>query len=164
NPRNRLLRFKDHCVREIEFPRDSRLVSQDWYLRVLPSQTLRRRPSISLNDAEASKFQYGAALYQYGTEVEIPDLFLSSITNGILYPCDFLVLSRDNHILLESELASNEILEASGIFDHLLWRRLKHVPGTYCLLTTSWAGGYYHWLIDALPRLAVIEQFPELHS
>src|SRR5262249_36950003 len=66
NPRNRLLRFKNHCVKVTEFPRDSRLTSQDWYLKVRPPQTLRRGPSISLNDAEARRFQHGAALYQHG--------------------------------------------------------------------------------------------------
>ncbi|HLX68000.1 MAG TPA: glycosyltransferase family 61 protein, partial [Verrucomicrobiae bacterium] len=58
-----------------------------------------------------------------------------------------------------------DILDANGIFDVLHWPSPKIVGGEYCLLTCPCADkNYSEWLLGNLPRLSLIEQFPELKS
>ena len=42
-------------------------------------------------------------------------------------------------------------------FRRRLPRPDRHFPGTATSLLTLWADNYYHWLIDALPRLGVLQ-------
>jgi capsular polysaccharide biosynthesis protein len=92
-------------------------------------------------------------------------VFFASLTKGKLFSEDFLVLSENNHILFESALLKQDVLEKNGILDRLWQPTSRPVSGTYNLLGTPWSGTfYYHWLLDALPRLSLLEELPEFRE
>jgi hypothetical protein len=165
NPRHRLIKIKDHCRETTRFPRNDERGSQDWYLKVRSPETIYRAPSIGLNEEDEAKFRDGTLRYQFGNSLDIPEVLLACLSNARLYSGDFLVLSSDDRILIESALSTDEVLEKNGILDTLVRPSLRRVCGEFCLLASPWSNTYYyHWLMDALPRLSVIEQFPELKT
>src|SRR5207237_1054714 len=67
-----------------------------------------------------------------------------------------IVVSPDNRVLTETAWAK-ERLELSGIFTRRLPRPVR-VPGTHAALISEWSENFFHWLLDALPRLAVLAE------
>ena len=48
-------------------------------------------------------------------------------------------------------------------FSHRLFRpSARRLSGDYRLLANRWTNGHYHWLMDTLPKMSVIESFEEL--
>ncbi|MGD1085712.1 MAG: glycosyltransferase family 61 protein [Verrucomicrobiota bacterium] len=39
--------------------------------------------------------------------------------------------------------------------------RPTHLPGNWTSVVAQWGQGYYHWLMDALPRLTLLPEFPQ---
>src|SRR4051794_5358000 len=58
NPRKRVARARDCCTVVTELPTNSRTV-EDWYLPVREAETVKRRPSVCLDEIEAEKFRHG---------------------------------------------------------------------------------------------------------
>lgn len=165
DPRHNLFKFKDHCREVPAIPVGNRSDSQDWYLEIRAGETIRRNMSIGLNEAEESKFRAGTLRYQFGCVFNIPPVFLGCLHAAKIYSRDFLVLSSNDRILFESALSEPKILEANGILERISRPVPKPRPGQYCLLASPWSNShYYHWLLDALPRLSIIECFAELNS
>jgi hypothetical protein len=165
DPRRRVVKITDSCRQVAAFPIEENQDAQDWYLRVRRPEILFRTPPIGLNHEDLVKFDAGARRYQSGNRCEIPEVFLACIHGARIESRDFLVRSAANRILFESALSDREVLERNGILDTPLRRPARSMPGSYCLLASPWSPAYYyHWLLDALPRLAVIEQFEALQS
>lgn len=73
-----------------------------------------------------------------------------------LASADGLVLTHDD--LLASESAWDQAkLEASGLLGRRRLPRAQTLPGRHASLISQWCGAYYHWITDALPRIAVLE-------
>ena len=52
-----------------------------------------------------------------------------------------------------------------SVRDDAAWRAwrlppVRRLEGNWTSLISRWSGGYYHWLMDVLPRLAVLSEFP----
>lgn len=163
-PRKKVIGCKDHCRILERFPVRSGSIAEDWYVPVRPAETVHRLPSICLNEDEAARFRVGTMKYQNGDRCEIPEVFLACFHNARLEGRDFFVLTRDNQIVFESTLGSQELLEKNRILDTLIRSTTKKLSGTYVLLSHSWAFGYYHWILELLPKLSLIENFEELGS
>jgi hypothetical protein len=164
DPRRTVVRFRDHCVRVDEVPTGAG-VSIDWYLTIRPSEIVRRKPSIVLDDEQAELFRRGSAPYQYGETSAVPEVFLAGLCNATIHGANFIVLSEDNHIMLESALSRQDVLEASGLYYEIVPAKRQHFAGNYCLLASPWSSfAYYHWVMDALPRLSLIEQAGEIRT
>jgi hypothetical protein len=162
DPRGKIVTLKAHCAQIDQFPEDISTAPADWYLPVAPSETVQREPSISLDASQAAQFRAGTERYQSGDRFEIPELFLASASGAKILRQGLITTSRDDDIFVDSAMCKPEVLEAHGLLD-ALWRpRSAPSRGTYCLLGTPWASGYYHWLLETLPRLALIERFPAL--
>ena len=60
----------------------------------------------------------------------------------------------------QKELAYNNIFFKAGyavILKHLLSGRLAIINRARAIITDGWSNGYFHWLMDCLPRLVVLE-------
>jgi capsular polysaccharide biosynthesis protein len=162
--RTKVIKFKDHCRVIDRFPQSAESIREDWYLRVRSSETIQRQSSICLYESEVARFRAGTAKYQNGDRCEIPEVFLACFHDARIEGRDFLVLTQENQIVFESALSSQDILEENGILDTLIRSTAQKLSGTYVLLGHPWAWGYYHWLIEVLPKLSLIENFEELES
>lgn len=165
HPRQRLISFKDHGRATDHFPATGELGGEDWYLPVRPAETIQRTASISFDEADAARFHTGVCRYQDGNQFVIPEVFLACLHQAQVVSQEFVVLARDNRILYESALSDDYVLEQGGFFDLFRHRARQTLPATCGLLASPWSGDYYyHWMLDALPRLAVLEQWPGLQT
>jgi capsular polysaccharide biosynthesis protein len=91
-----------------------------------------------------------------------PETFVISIPNGKVFGAGTIV-TPDNKLLLDVSLQFNVGNDVSRIESHLAcnyfqfatWQPLIE---TVAVLATSGCEGYYHWLMDGLPRLAILRQ------
>ena len=123
-----------------------------------------RAAPVSLNETEAAKFRTSAMRYQYGINFEMPEVFLASVPNARICGPDFLVLSQDNHIFFESALMQPQVLERTGILDTIIWPAPRLSQPNGCLMAQECPNAYYHWLIEVLPKLSLLEPFQSLRS
>ena len=165
DPRHRITTFKRYCRLVGALPNGTESALQAWYLPLRADETVYRTAPVSVNEAAVASFNTSIIRYQYGKSFEMPEVFLGCMNDAKIYSKDFLVLSPDNQIFMESALSKDEVLEENGVLDTMLWPRWRSISGSFVLLATPWSDRYYfHWVLDALPRLAIIEQFAQLNS
>lgn len=68
-----------------------------------------------------------------------------------------VVVAPDNRIFEETAWDAEQ-LAASGLTDGHRLRVATRVAGTHATLISAWSDNYFHWLLDALPRLAVLDE------
>jgi capsular polysaccharide biosynthesis protein len=68
-----------------------------------------------------------------------------------------LVISPDNRVFRETAW-DDEQLMASRVLDGQRLPHAAHLCGEHATLITQWSENYFHWLLDALPRLAVLDE------
>ena len=158
DPRRRTIRFTDRCTQVLNFAADT---PQDAFVVVHPPVVVRRQASIALDDSDRTQFQARVAKYQRGESVELPQVFVASLSPARLRNADFLVSSADDEIFMDSAHGLVEVLENNGILNEVLPPRPTVHTGTYVLLASPWSErSYYHWLVDALPRLSLLHAIP----
>lgn len=158
DPRRRTIRITDRCTPVLSFAADA---PRDAFVVVHPPLVVRREASIALDDSDRAHFQAGVAKYQQGESVELPQVFVASLSPARLRNADFLVSSADDEIVMDSAHGLVEVLEDNGILDEVLPPRPTMHAGTYVLLASPWSErSYYHWLVDALPRLSLLHAIP----
>lgn len=65
------------------------------------------------------------------------------------------VVSPDGRLVLESLLDGEHFRREFG---RRRWvRRARAVPGEHASLMSPWSNNYFHWMIDCLPRVAVLQ-------
>jgi hypothetical protein len=132
----------------------------DWRIPLLTAVTLNRKPSCCISVDDAQRFQFALETYQVGHEIELPQPSLACLHEAAIYSRDFIVLTSRQQIVFESALSNTEILESNGILDKIFWPQPQQKRGPHCLLAHPWAHAYYHWVIEILPRLSLMEQWP----
>jgi|SoiMethySBSTD1v2_1073268.scaffolds.fasta_scaffold12178_10 glycosyl transferase family 61 len=160
DPRRHITRFKDSCTLVGSLTAEA--ASLDRYVVVRPPECIRREPPIALNDVDARRFEYSSTKYQLGTSVELPEVFVASIGPARLRNPDFLVTSVTGEIYLDSAHGLINVLEDTGVLHEVLPPKPSVQRGSYVLLASAWSErSYYHWLIDALPRLSLLDAIPD---
>jgi hypothetical protein len=71
----------------------------------------------------------------------VPSPSVALLDRGVVLSGDGLVATSGGQIVLES-----------------VWRRARRLRGAYGSLVTPWGSNHFHWLIDGLPRLALLEE------
>jgi len=159
-----LTTFKTWCTEVNQFPTEEGITSKGWYLPIRkPEAVQRQKPSCLNNSTEIALFEEGSEYYQNGYTHQIPEVFLSAIPKARIVDPSFLVISPDNCVFSDSTWA-DFILKETGILDRIKLPKSTYRSGTYILLGIDWWQGYYHWMIDVLPRLSLLEQFETLQS
>lgn len=164
DPRKNVIRFKSYCQEVERFPETGGITPPHWYLKVRPAETVCRKNSVALNQKQADQFHRGTLKYQAGNRFEIPEVFVASVNRARLYSSDFLVLSSNNQVFFESALSRQDYLEENGFLDRVFKPPLKRLAGEHSILANRSTKAYYHWLIEVLPKLSVLEQVPELSN
>lgn len=163
NLRRRVTTFGHYCPHVSKVPpRAAR--HGNWYLPIRPPEAVDTSPSTAVRAADELAFAAAVRQYQGGPRLFLPEVFVAGVRDARIHANDLLLLSPDNHIFFESALSRPDYLEASGILDSLMLPRGHHLQGEFWLLANRSTRAYYHWLIEVLPRLSTIEQFPELNS
>jgi hypothetical protein len=157
DPRRRVVTFAEACRNLTGVPRRDE-PSNDWYVPVRPPEIIYRRPTLTLDAEQLRVFEAGSEKYQKGRSFVVPEVFLACLHNAIVRAPHLIVISGRNGILRESALSRDDILESSGLYEEVIPPTPDCWPGDYALLGTPWSSfSYYHWMMDALPRLSLIE-------
>jgi hypothetical protein len=130
----------------------------DRYVVLADQEVYRRRWPGLAGPGDQERLRRAAEYYQGGSEFEAPPVFLSRLNQARICSPEGLVLNQQGEILFEAAMSRDEVLEENGIFERLVPPRGIPRAGRYALLAHPWSYGYYHWLLEALPRLALLEQ------
>lgn len=85
-----------------------------------------------------------------------PAVFRARIPGGRIAGTQPLVLTADRRALLQSTF-DREQLDANPVMRQRLHPARRH-SGTHVVLVSQWAGSYFHWMLDTLPRLALLDE------
>ncbi len=88
-------------------------------------------------------------------ETSPPNLDVAKLPGARVVTSHGLVITHDG--LLASESAWDRDLDATGVLERKRLPRAQPARGVQATLISQWCGAYYHWLTDALPRVAVLE-------
>ena len=164
DPRRSVITCREQCQTVEKFAGTMGSVNRDWSIAVRPGEILVREPSMCLDDHEATRFKTESAKFQLGDRFETPAAFLTCFHRAKIEATDFLIVSHENRIIFESALSDQGVLERNGILDRLWPYRVKRLRGAHILLAHHGADTYYHWIIEALPKLSLIQEFSQLAS
>ncbi len=86
-------------------------------------------------------------------------IFWSQHREARLIGSTLLLQEEDGRVAAEAALGHPAVLDDPG------FREFRHGPpvrlaGNWTSISWRWSGGFYHWLMDALPRLALLSEFP----
>lgn len=128
------------------------------YLAIRQGEMLTRAPSICLDEEEAAKFSNSTLNYQGGSTFQCPEVFVASFKRARVEGRDGIITTPDGGIVFESALNQISTLEKNGIFDRVLPSQTEQLRGRYCHFIHPAAHCYYHWMIEQLPKIAILSQ------
>jgi hypothetical protein len=174
---NRLTTFKKYCTQIESFPNDEEAISKDWYLLIRPSEAIERKLPICLDEdnialKKLEKYQYHKNPTHYR---ETPEIFLSCINQGKLISRNnssrgiYILSSEEDYVFSDVLYKNYYFLQQDNTLLYIMCPpfkpKLRYYPGEYCLLTTPMSpGNYYHWILEILPRLSLLEEFHQLEN
>jgi hypothetical protein len=124
-------------------------VDASW--QVKEAEFIRRAAPDCLSESEAAQFDAATLRYQNGRELTVPPVRCAVLRNWAVGGSDPIIRNHDGRILFESAMCQRAILDAN------VWNLLSKPrcsAEVAILLATPWSTySYYHWLVDALPRL-----------
>jgi capsular polysaccharide biosynthesis protein len=145
----RLLLNRDRVVGSIASARDyveGELGAPGRFVSVVESESFPGRPGRTVGEQDELLSSTWNHVDWEGWRVSLPA--------GRVVGRQSLVLSADGRALRESAFDDSH-LDANPVFDAGL-PRPRRVPGRLLVLTGPWAANWYHWLLDLLPRAALL--------
>jgi hypothetical protein len=131
------------------------------YLVVHAPEIVVRQRSLATDRHDMARFESAIERYQGGLSVELPAVFVASLPHARIRQPGFTVASEKDEIFLESAHGLIEVLEENGVMHELLRPKALVAQGSYVLLATPWSErNYYHWMVDALPKLSLLHAIP----
>lgn len=134
-----------------------------FYLKLREAEHYRRHPCQIHVPCQSGKIDCEQELYKCGFDVSTQEVFLSCVPNARLLGRWFLILTPDGRVFQDSA-ATPKLLDRSNIHYRRRLPRLTHKYGAHLLLGVHWAHTYFHWIIDVLPRLSILDMYPQLKS
>jgi len=90
-------------------------------------------------------------------------IFWRKISPARLAGKSLAVLNREKKLMLES-VYGKEYGPDDPSYNYLYLPPATHLSGSWTSLISRWvpaaSNSYYHWMMDALPRLAILDRFP----
>jgi hypothetical protein len=93
---------------------------------------------------------------------EHPAAFRLRLRGARLAGIDSLLLTRDRRVFDESHFAPEHVAASPTVRERLPVAR--RVRGLHMTIATPWPYGHFHWLLDVLPRLALLplDELPDV--
>ena len=158
----RITSFAEHCETVTALP--ARFASKAFYLPIMNLATERRTAPICLTDDELSAFWLQVTNYQEGLEIKAPPVFLAGIREASILSDGITVRSRD-HYAFQEPFHTPKILAQNQSRAPFLPTTDRYPRGAYIHLGSLWCTTHhYHWVLDVLPRFAILERFDELRQ
>jgi capsular polysaccharide biosynthesis protein len=107
-----------------------------------------RRPALTVQEPDELFERPGAA--------SDPPLRAAILPGARLVTAHGLAVSPDNRVFAETAW-DEEQLRDSGILTSGRLRRARRIPGSHASLVAAFCTNYFHWLTEALPRVAVLD-------
>jgi capsular polysaccharide biosynthesis protein len=104
----------------------------------------------------AAAFEAAAAHIRTGPTMVADSLDVAVLPHGLVVGVDGIVMTHDALLARESAW-DDEKLQASGVPGSQRLPRAPMLSGEHATVISQWCQAYYHWITDALPRLAVLE-------
>jgi capsular polysaccharide biosynthesis protein len=83
-------------------------------------------------------------------------LFVMTLRNARVTGRFPAVISRAGALFADVSRVHSEPIHSHPIYSRFRLPRVQRLAGRTLLLTAAWGGSYYHWMIDQLPRLALL--------
>jgi capsular polysaccharide biosynthesis protein len=157
----RITSFAEHCETVSTLP--TQFARKDFYLPIMNLATERRIAPICLTDDELSAFWLQVTKYQEGLEIKAPPVFLAGIREASILSDGITVRSRD-HYAFQEPFHIPEILAQNQLRAPFLPTIDRSPRGAYIHLGSLWCTAHYHWVLEVLPRFAILERFDELRQ
>jgi hypothetical protein len=123
------------------------------YEELRPAESIRRTPPNTLEPEPPEVFD------RLSTH-EHPATFRARLPRGRLAGREPLVLTDDRRALLQSTYDREQLDKNPVMGGRLPIARL--VRGTCAVVANQWWSGHFHWMLDTLPRLALLPDDPAL--
>ncbi|HKO60187.1 MAG TPA: glycosyltransferase 61 family protein [Pyrinomonadaceae bacterium] len=88
--------------------------------------------------------------------IEFRQPFLVSLPSGLLLGPNGCVITPDGGIVTQS-IWTRGLFEQDRIFRSLRLPEPQFLPGSYYTIASPYSSGYYHWVVEVLPRLFAYE-------
>jgi hypothetical protein len=92
--------------------------------------------------------------------------WIARLEGAKVFGPDVAVCTEDGHLLEGASLAWEKKIEYHPVFRSPQFRRIHHLEKPAALLAVTGGNTYYHWLLECLPRLAMLQSLlrkkPEL--
>jgi len=111
-----------------------------------------------LRNADADSLRVLCGMNQNGRQPW--PIFWLRRKNARLVGRSLAILEPGKRLLAESAYGL-EFYRRDPAFNYAKLPSAKRLEGVYTSLISGWGEGYYHWLMDGLPRLACLSEFPK---
>jgi hypothetical protein len=98
-------------------------------------------------------------LNQKGMKIRTQPVFLAGIRDARVLAGGLAIRSRDNFLFYEP---FHEPMHVNCLRHPLLPSADRYLRGDYIHFVSLWWPSHFHWLLDVLPRLSIVEQFERL--
>ncbi len=125
-----------------------------WYELIRETERIQRTPPHIPLGSVHDKF-----LREY--EHIHPSVYLACIARARIVGDEGLVVSPDDRVFEESDWGPDWV-RGSPVMRAVRLPSMTAKPGSYVTLLARWASEYYHWVLDILPRLSILERHGEI--
>lgn len=124
-----------------------------WHIPVREAEVVQSRPPLTLDSAMPVPYRE-AQLYRY------PPLFLAHLRPGRLALSEGVVISPEDRVFDEFSYYWGRTGFQLPIFSRLRLPPMQHRDGIFATILSpgSASPNYYHWLIETLPRIGILEE------
>jgi capsular polysaccharide biosynthesis protein len=158
----RVTSFRAHCEEVQDIP--TRIGGKGFYLSIYEETVQQRAAPFSIDGDDLIAFYGQAPSYQVGTlQTFVPPVFLAGLHKASILNNGLTIRSRDNFLFYEPFHDMQHIAQ-SGRRPLLVPPVSLYLRGEYIHFAALWGTTYYHWVLDMLPRLSVVERFARVRG
>lgn len=156
----RVTNFAEHLPQAASVTDGLREHPQGFLVPVDRGELLHRSPP-RFHRGDVDTFLAGIAEIQTGLEHRANPRFVACVPEGRIVT-DVLLVMGERRTLYRDSMPSDFQFRRKGYAERRHFPREQRLAGSYTTIAMHWWDCYYHWILDALPRLATLAAVPEL--
>ena len=160
----RVSSFEVYCEKTEVLPQH--IGRKGFYLPIFENETLRRAEPLCLDEDRAIFWDHQKRYWSQGIIQEVLPVFLAGLCNASLLNDGSNIRTRDNIILCDP-VHHPGIINSESNYNRppiVIPPVDLKLSGEYVHFGALWVPGYYHWVLDVLPRLLFVERFDRLRG